>query len=65
MAPEERDQLQEDTWFIRDEATSSGKKNSLLAAYLEGSWKRLHIVRIDRIEIGDSGWKATFRKLQS
>jgi len=53
--------LNEKTWFIRDSETDQRKKNSLLAKHLDGSWKRLHIVRVKRIEIGDTGWLATYR----
>ena len=54
-------QLNEKTWFIRDTETDPSAKNSLLATYLDGVWNDLEIVRIDRIEIGDSGWLATYR----
>ena len=53
--------LNEKTWFIRDDETDQRKKNSLLAKHLDGAWKRLQIVRIERIEIGDTGWLATYR----
>jgi hypothetical protein len=53
--------LNEKTWFIRDNETDQRKKNSLLAKHLDGAWKRLHIVRVKRIEIGDRGWLATYR----
>lgn len=54
-------QLNEKTWFISDSETVPRKKNSLLAKHLDGTWKSLQIVRIKRIEIGDTGWQATYR----
>lgn len=56
------DKLKEETWFIRDKKTDPIQKNMLVAGYLAGGdWGDLEIVRIKRIEIGDSGWLATYR----
>jgi len=55
-------QVKEETWFIRDSETEPSDKNALLASYLGGGpWTRLNVVRVERIEIGDSGWEATYR----
>lgn len=54
-------QLKELTWFKRDKETTSEGKNTRLAELLQGEWMPLAIVRIDRIEIADRGWRATYR----
>jgi hypothetical protein len=52
--------------FKRDSATEPTEKNALLAGYLAEAWNDLDIVMIERIENGDSGWKATYSvKVQS
>lgn len=57
-----RSQVKEETWFIRDSETEPSDKNALLASYLGGGvWSNLNVVRVDRIEIADSGWRATYR----
>ena len=57
-----RAQVKEDTWFIRDSETEPSNKNMLLSGYVGGgSWTKYNILRIDRIEIGDSGWLVTYR----
>ena len=46
--------------FKSDNATEPKEKNALLAGYLAEAWNDLDIVMIERIENGDSGWKATY-----
>lgn len=53
--------LNEKKWFISDSETVPKKKNLLLAKYLDDKWKSLQIVYVKRIEIGDTGWLATYR----
>ena len=54
--------FQTKTRFRADAHTTAVKKNSALAQQLLGAWKKLAIVKIDRIEIGSqSGWLATYR----
>jgi hypothetical protein len=53
--------LAEETWFIHDAAATNPQKNTTLAVHLNGVWNDLAIVRIDRIEIGETGWMATYR----
>ncbi|KPK75662.1 MAG: hypothetical protein AMJ79_10415 [Phycisphaerae bacterium SM23_30] len=55
-------ELHEDTWFIPDDRTEPTDKNAFLANYLNARWSKLNIVKIKRIEIGNSGWLATYRK---
>lgn len=57
-----RAKLTEKQWFERDSEQTDDAKNSKLAEHLDGLWNDLSIVRIDRIEIGDSGWRLTYRE---
>jgi hypothetical protein len=54
--------LSEKRWFIADSDTSPTAKNIRLSAHLSTTWNDLEIVRIDRIEITERGWRATFRE---
>lgn len=54
--------LNQKTSFVRDQLANDDEKNSQLADLLEGQWSDLAIVRIERIEIGDSGWFVTYRE---
>jgi hypothetical protein len=55
-------QLAEKQWFQRDKEDTDEGKNSKLAEYLDDLWNDLSIVRIERIEIGDTGWRLTYRE---
>lgn len=55
-------QLNEKTWFKRDNETTDDAKNAQLAALLGDIWSDLSIVEVKRIEIGDSGWLLTYRE---
>lgn len=55
-------QLGEKQWFKRDTEDTDEGKNSKLAEYLDDLWNDLSIVRIERIEIGDTGWRLTYRE---
>jgi len=49
--------------FMPDNETTNDRKNSRLAALLNGVWNPLAIVRVDRVEIGPQpGWWATYRE---
>lgn len=61
MAKKKSD-LKEKFWFIPDTAVTPQDKNTTLATHLNGVWNDLEIVRIDRIEIGGSGWRAVYRE---
>ena len=54
--------LAEESLFEPDQETGDAGKNRALAILLGGPWKGLAIVRIERIEIGDSGWRVIYRK---
>ena len=54
-------QLAEKQWFKQDTEDTDEGKNSKLAEYLDAAWNNLSIVRIERIEIGDTGWRVTYR----
>ena len=45
----------------RGETTNPGK-NAALAWFLNTGWRPLAIVRVERIEIGDRGWRVVFRE---
>jgi hypothetical protein len=45
----------------RGETTNRGK-NAALAWLLNTAWRPLAIVRVERIEIGDRGWRVVFRE---
>jgi hypothetical protein len=55
-------QLAEKQWFKRDTEDTDEGKNSKLAEYLDAGWNNLSIVRIERIEIADTGWRLTYRE---
>jgi hypothetical protein len=55
-------QLKEKTLFKRDSASTDEDKNSQLSDLLQDNWMSLAIVRVERIEIGDSGWRVTYRE---
>jgi hypothetical protein len=54
--------LVERTSFKPDEETTGTAKNTRLATLLNGPWNDFEIVRIERIEIGGSGWRVTYRE---
>jgi|SoiMethySBSTD1v2_1073268.scaffolds.fasta_scaffold16719_3 hypothetical protein len=54
--------LAEQRSFSRDDETTARDKNNRLSRLLSTSWNDLEIVRIDRIEISERGWRATFRE---
>jgi hypothetical protein len=54
--------LAEMTLFEPDEETGNIGKNRVLATLLGGPWKGLAIVRVERIEIGDTGWRVVYRE---
>lgn len=55
------DRLVETTLFEPDDQDENTGQNAALAALLAAPWAPLAIVRIERIEIGDSGWRVVFR----
>ena len=57
----EAEQLVETTLFEPDNQDTDSGKNSALATLLAAPWKTLAIVRVERIEIGDRGWRVVFR----
>lgn len=60
MPPQQK--LNEDIWSIYDKETDPIKRNKLLTGYLtSGAWRKLDIVLIRRIEVGDSGWSVIHR----
>ena len=56
--------IKEKTDFRADEHETPEDRNGRLATYLNGGvWADLHIVSIERIEIGSTkGWRATYRE---
>ena len=54
--------LAEESLFVPDQETDSAAKNRALAVLLGGPWKGRAIVRVERIEIGDSGWRVIYRE---
>jgi hypothetical protein len=54
--------LVETTLFEPDDQTTNAGKNATLATLLAAPWRPLAIVRVERIEIGDSGWRVVFRE---
>jgi hypothetical protein len=36
-------------------------KNLILSQYLNGPWRDLNIIKIDRIEITPKGWQVTYK----
>ena len=54
--------LIETTLFEPDVETTNPGKNAALAALLNTAWRALALVRVERIEIGDRGWRAVFRE---
>jgi hypothetical protein len=54
--------LVEESLFEPDEEIGNNAKNRALATLLGGPWKGLAIVRVERIEIGDSGWRVVYRE---
>ena len=55
-------ELVETTLFEPDAETTNPGKNAALAALLNTAWRALALVRVERIEIGDRGWRAVFRE---
>jgi hypothetical protein len=47
---------------VPDDQTTNADKNAALATLLNTAWRTLAIVRVERIEIGDSGWRVVFRE---
>lgn len=54
--------LVEMSLFEPDTQTANSGKNAALATLLAAPWKPLAIVRVERIEIGDTGWRVVFRE---
>ena len=54
--------LVETTLFEPDDQTTNAGKNATLATLLAAPWRPLAIVRVERIEIGDSGWRVVYRE---
>lgn len=54
--------LVETSLFEPDTQTTNPGKNAALATLLAAPWKPLAIVRVERIEIGDTGWRVVFRE---
>ena len=54
--------LTETSLFEPDAQTTNAGKNAVLATLLAAPWKPLAIVRVERIEIGDTGWRVVFRE---
>jgi hypothetical protein len=54
--------LLESTLFEPDAETADSGKNAALATLLNTAWRALALVRVERIEIGDRGWRAVFRE---
>lgn len=54
--------LVETSLFEPDTQTTNAGKNAALATLLAAPWKPLAIVRLERIEIGDTGWRVVFRE---
>ena len=52
----------ETSLFEPDTQTTNAGKNAALATLLAAPWKPLAIVRLERIEIGDTGWRVVFRE---
>lgn len=59
---EESVDLTESSLFEPDSETTNPGKNAALAALLNTAWRTLALVRVERIEIGASGWRAVFRE---
>ena len=54
--------LTETSLFEPDAQTTTAGKNAVLATLLAAPWKPLAIVRVERIEIGNIGWRVVFRE---
>jgi hypothetical protein len=54
--------LTETSLFEPDTETTNAGKNAALATLLNTAWRPLALVRVERIEIGGSGWRAVFRE---
>ena len=52
----------ETSLFEPDAQTTNAGKNAVLATLLAAPWKPLAIVRVERIEIGQTGWRVVFRE---
>ena len=55
------DPLVETTLFEPDDQNTNAGKNAALATLLAAPWRPLAIVRVERIEIGDRGWRVVYR----
>lgn len=55
-------ELTETSLFEPDSETTNPGKNAALATLLNTAWRTLALVRVERIEIGASGWRAVFRE---
>ena len=55
-------ELSETSLFVPDEESTNPGKNGALATLLNAPWRTLAIVRLERIEIGDRGWRVVFRE---
>lgn len=54
--------LVETTLFEPDDQSTNAGKNAALATLLAAPWRPLAIVRVERIEIGDRGWRVVYRE---
>ena len=54
--------LVETSLFEPDSESTNSGKNAVLATLLNTAWRPLAIVRVERIEIGDRGWRVVFRE---
>ena len=54
--------LTETSLFVPDDESTNAGKNAALAILLGAPWRTLAIVRVERIEIGDKGWRVVFRE---
>jgi len=61
-APDGAAALVETSLFEPDAETTNSGKNAALATLLNTAWRALALVRVERIEIGDRGWRAVFRE---
>ncbi len=55
--------MQEKTRFKKDTKRTAATKNEALSVLLLGQWKKLNIVKIERVKIGENrGWRVTYRE---
>lgn len=51
--------MSEEIKTVPDDATTSREKNDVLNHLINGSWNRLEIIKIERV---DNGWRVTYKK---